>query len=101
MWNEEVYELNAITYRVEPASYLATKFLEQLSHEVENTEPVLAEIILNFTYLDDLMIGTNDESKAICICQGIYRLFASAGFRLCKYQSNSNSILQKINPRAD
>nr|XP_022914616.1 uncharacterized protein LOC111425083 [Onthophagus taurus] len=53
----DTYELLTVTYGTASASYLATRCLKQIS--LECSDPVVANVIGNHFYVDDLLTGAN------------------------------------------
>jgi hypothetical protein len=59
--------LETVTYGTAPASFLATRFLKQLSIECATDYPPALKIISKDFYMDDLLSGANslDDAKRI------------------------------------
>ncbi len=100
LWREHTsaqfkeFELNTVTYRTKPASFLATKCLSILAESTEN-ENVRKAIQNNF-YMDDLLVGASSLSEAIELQKEVHTVLKSASLNLRKYQSNSSELLKTI-----
>ncbi|XP_071057590.1 uncharacterized protein [Onthophagus taurus] len=87
----EVYELTTITYGTASASYLATRCLKQLG--LESSDPVIANVIKNHFYVDDLLTGADSVEKVMYIIDGVSLTLNAGGFKLHKWVSNNPAIL--------
>lgn len=105
LWREtpdeplEIYELDTVTYGTSAAPYLAIRCLYQLGVEIEKTNPTIANVIQNHFYVDDLLSGADTIEEAINIVTEISKVLNTAGFRLRKWISNNNTILQSLKER--
>lgn len=89
--NIEEFELLTVTYGTKPASFLATRCLQQLANAEESNYPKAAEVICNDFYMDDLLTGGNTESEVITIKKELTELLAKGGFKLHKWNTNLQS----------
>ncbi|XP_011879669.1 PREDICTED: uncharacterized protein LOC105568535, partial [Vollenhovia emeryi] len=84
----EEFELLTVTYGTKPASFLATRCLQQLA-EVERTSyPKATEVVGREFYIDDLLTGANTEHEVITLKEELTELLAKGGFELHKWSSN-------------
>ncbi|XP_055604029.1 uncharacterized protein LOC129752267 [Uranotaenia lowii] len=90
------YELCTVTYGTKPAPFLATRTLRQLAMDEEVNFPLAARAVLDDTYMDDVITGTDDASEAGTLRSQLDELMSSGGFRLRKYASNCLEILGNI-----
>ncbi|XP_055613769.1 uncharacterized protein LOC129760191 [Uranotaenia lowii] len=90
------YELCTVTYGTKPAPFLATRTLRQLAMDEEVNFPLAARAVLDDTYMDDVITGTDDASEAGTLRSQLDDLMSSGGFRLRKYASNCLEILGNI-----
>ncbi|XP_071052868.1 uncharacterized protein [Onthophagus taurus] len=90
----EVYELTTITYGTASASYLATRCLKQLG--LESSDPVIANVIKNHFYVDDLLTGADSVQKVMYIIDGVSLTLNAGGFKLHKWVSNNPAILRCV-----
>lgn len=91
------YELNTVTYGINPASYLAIKCLQVIAQSVHASYRKAALAInLNF-YMDDLTSGDDSLDEALKLQRRFMMLLSTVDFKLRKYQSNSVNFLKCIN----
>ncbi|XP_058828601.1 uncharacterized protein LOC131688414 [Topomyia yanbarensis] len=90
------YELQTVTYGTASAPYLATKTLQQLSHDAGYRFPVAAEPVMDDFYVDDFLSGAADVKTAQCIQCEVSSMLDSAGFSLKKWASNSVEVLEGV-----
>lgn len=93
------YRLETVTYGVASSPFLATKCLDKLAESVVETQPEVAEAIRRCTYMDDFFGGGDSEEEAIRLQSSIHELLSSAGFKLRKYSSNSQRLLNHLELR--
>ncbi|XP_065204048.1 uncharacterized protein LOC135834139 [Planococcus citri] len=98
IWRGKRHELNTITYGTAPAAYEATQCLDILAEEVKVTRPRTSIAIRKGFYMDDWLYGADTDEELIELQQSVHETLLSAGFKLRKYQSNSNEVLAKIDP---
>lgn len=94
------YRLKTVTYGSSPAPFLAIRTLLQLAYDVAISAPRSSEIIKNYMYMDDTASGESTEEELIKTFHELKEVFASAGFNLRKWCSNSAALL-KIIPDED
>ncbi|XP_058816696.1 uncharacterized protein LOC131679970 [Topomyia yanbarensis] len=94
------YRLNTVTYGTKSASYLATKCVQQLLESHRQQHPTAVEKAEKGTYVDDVLTGADSEEEAILLRQQLSTIFASGGFYLRKWASNSAAVLDGV-PAAD
>ena len=92
------YELSTVTFGVNCAPYLAIRTLHQLADDVRNEFPLASDILRNYMYVDDVLAGAHEISRAEQACDEVISALTSAGFSLRKWTSNSKQILSRINP---
>lgn len=92
----ETYELTTVTYGTSAAAYLAIRCLYQLGVECSSTAPLIADVIKNHFYVDDMLSGGNTIEEVIFIANEVSRLLKGGGFVLRKWASNSPEILKGI-----
>ncbi|XP_062538691.1 uncharacterized protein LOC134206966 [Armigeres subalbatus] len=92
----KTYELTTVTYGTSSAPYLATRCLQQLATEAEATHPKAAAAVRKGFYVDDFLMGTDDQEDCKILVAETLDLMNSAGFTLRKWSSNSAEILENI-----
>lgn len=75
------------------APYIAIRCLLQLAQEYQNLYPDAAEVIKSDFYMDDMLMGGDDEQKVAKIAIPVRDILNRANFKLKKWKSNSISIL--------
>ena len=98
--NDELksYQLLTVTYGTAPASFLASRCLNQLVFEEGKEFPLAAEAISDF-YMDDCMSG-GDELEIVRNKQmQLKSMLRRAGFELHKWVVNDSSLLAEIQPQ--
>jgi len=84
--NIEEFELLTVTYGTIPASFLATRCLQQLAEVEKSNYPKAAKVICNDFYMDYLT--ENTEPEIITIKKELTELVAKGGFELHKWNTN-------------
>ncbi|XP_037909904.1 uncharacterized protein LOC119650835 [Hermetia illucens] len=90
------YELCTVTYGTSSAPYLATRCLEKLASENATKYPLGCEVLRRDFYMDDLMSGANNLTTAKEIQRQLVTVLKKGGFKLRKWSSNHNNLLQEI-----
>jgi len=90
------YNLKTVTYGTTPASYLATGCLRKLAAEMQELFPDAHKAITNDFYMDDYLGGANDITVAKKIRDDVISILNSAGFKLRKWISNDQRLLENI-----
>ena len=94
LWRENpsdplcVYQLNTVTYGTASAPYLSIRCLKQLALECE--DDVIAQIINDDFYVDDLITGHQDQQRLLEICNEVSKVLESGCFNLRKWIFNSS-----------
>ncbi|XP_055528072.1 uncharacterized protein LOC129720607 [Wyeomyia smithii] len=90
------YELSTVTYGTKPAPFLATRTLKQLAMDESERFPLAAQATEEDTYMDDVISGADDIDTAVELRRQLVSLFESGGFRLRKWISNHERVLEGI-----
>lgn len=83
----KVYRLNTVTYGTTSAPYLSMRCLKQLA--LECNDDVIARVISEDFYVDDLITGHDDQQTLINICEKTSKVLDSACLPLRKWMFNS------------
>lgn len=89
----KIFQLNTVTYGTAAASFLAIRCLHEVARECESEHPVIANIIRNDMYVDDLLTSVDTSEEAKYVCEHISNVFRSRGFVLRKWKSNDESVI--------
>lgn len=92
----EHYQLNTITYGTAPASFLATRCLQQIAHDIKGRLPEISNIILKNFYVDDLLLSVDSKEKAVEVGQSLIDVLNQYGFPLRKWSCNKTEVLDKL-----
>ncbi|XP_028160967.1 uncharacterized protein LOC114353251 isoform X1 [Ostrinia furnacalis] len=90
------FKLLRLTFGTACAPYLAVKALQSLAKLEEDRYPLAAKLTKTDYYMDDLITGANTESEALQIYDEMNRLMKLGGFKLQKWNSNCENIVEKI-----
>lgn len=90
------FMLRTITYGTANAPYLALRTLLQLSKDLENTKPQIAEIIRDNFYVDDCVSGVDTVEKAMQLYTELKESMLSGGFNLRKWSTNCLELKDHI-----
>ncbi|XP_066255176.1 uncharacterized protein [Euwallacea similis] len=91
-----VYKLNTVTYGTSSAPFQATRCLIELAERNKDRYPRTAEIIKRSFYMDDLLVSIDSETDALQIYRELDDILSQANFKLRKWSSNSNIVLNSI-----
>ncbi|XP_052749871.1 uncharacterized protein LOC128200456 [Galleria mellonella] len=92
LWRENstdelvVYQLNTVTYGTASAPYLSMRCLRQLAYET--TDDVIARVIIEDFFVDDLITGDDDPVILSNICENVSTVLKSGCFPLRKWTFN-------------
>jgi len=102
VWREEItkpikiYEMLTVIYGTVPASFLATKSIQQLAELEVEQFPIGALIAMRDFYVDNLLSGADSITEAIIIHEQVTALLLSGGFVLRQWASNTEDLLRDI-----
>lgn len=82
------YQLKTVTYGLGPSSFLATRCLQQIGMDNQNTFPKTSQVIQEDFYMDDLLTGGDDIQFCKELKIQLINLLQSAGMTLRKWRSN-------------
>ncbi|XP_055623126.1 uncharacterized protein LOC129766576 [Toxorhynchites rutilus septentrionalis] len=90
------YVLTTVTYGLAPSSFLATRTLRQLAEDEVDSFPHAAEALKKDFYMDDFIRGENSVESAIQLRREMTELLKRGGFRLRKWCSNIQAVLEGV-----
>lgn len=94
LWREnscepiQSYELITLTYGTKPASFIATKCVQQLAEYEKEYFPIAVKVALTDFYTDDLLTGANTKKEILQLKEQMIKLLKKGGFDLHKWHSN-------------
>jgi len=89
----ETYFLETVTFGMNSSPFLALRTLRQLAQDERELYPEAADVLLNHTYIDDVIAGHEDEEKAQRLQFQLIALLKKGCFDLRKWASNSATLL--------
>lgn len=92
----QVYALQTVTYGTTPASFLATKCLQQLALDNYSQYPLACEAIIKDCYVDDILTGSHEKEGLINLRNQLIEVLRLGCFELNKWNSNDSEILDGI-----
>ncbi|XP_037931353.1 uncharacterized protein LOC119666142 [Teleopsis dalmanni] len=101
LWREnqtdkiEEFKLTTVTYGTASAAFLAVRTLQQIAGDYEGNVNI-KNTIKNDFYMDDLLTGADTTSDCKDKINKIFNCLNSAGFKLRKWMSNNQSILENV-----
>lgn len=102
LWREnssdplQCFQLTTVTYGMNCSPYLALRTLRQLATDEGHHHPAAASILLQDTYVDDIISGASTQEEALKLQQDLISLLNKGGFELRKWCSNSERLLQAV-----
>ncbi|XP_014522567.1 uncharacterized protein LOC106779051, partial [Vigna radiata var. radiata] len=100
LWRESVndpllvYLLNTVTFGLAPSPFLAIRTLRKHAQDHGEKYPEAAKILLNSTFVDDILGGAETEEDAREIILALIALLALGDFHPRKWTSSHPSILE-------
>lgn len=95
---KENYCLVTVTNGTRSAPFLALRTFRQLVKDDGNHYPHAAEVLLDDTFVDDLLFGGHDKPSALNLRKEVSSLLQRGHFQARKWSSNSQELLADINP---
>lgn len=89
-----IYRLNTVTYGVSSAPYLSIRYLHQLAQECNND--VIARVIREDFYVDDLITGDDQISSLVNTCNETAQTLLNGCFSLRKWTFNHDVQRESI-----
>ncbi|XP_068989249.1 uncharacterized protein [Neodiprion pinetum] len=102
LWREEPelpiqeYQLTTVTYGLASAPYLAIRVLHQLVQDEGKQYPFASHVILENTYVDDILSGAEDVDQGRKKINELNQLLKTGGFELQKWTSSHPETLVDI-----
>lgn len=90
------FELLTVTYGVNAAPYLAIRCLHELDTQQGFQFPAAKGILIESTYVDDIVVGADTEDEILQKQDHIIRLLRAGGCKLKKWTSNCHSIFKRL-----
>ncbi|XP_066582958.1 uncharacterized protein [Prorops nasuta] len=84
----QAFELNTVTYGTGPVPFLSSRVLRELASTDGADFPLAQDVLLNSTYVDDLLFGAHDLKQLSSVREQLIALLAKGGFSLSKWAFN-------------
>ena len=84
----DMYRLTTVTYGTAPAPYLALRVLRQLALDEGKRFPLGAQVLLQHSYVDDLLAGGHDLEGTVAIQRELIDILSAGGFHLSKWATS-------------
>ncbi|XP_050528008.1 uncharacterized protein LOC126898102 [Daktulosphaira vitifoliae] len=89
------YVLNTVTYWTVPASFLATRVLQELALGSSTKYPKASLSILQDFYMDDYLSGADSMEDIKTLYQEVSKILGNGGMHLRKWCSNAEELLSQ------
>ncbi|XP_031560795.1 uncharacterized protein LOC116296835, partial [Actinia tenebrosa] len=93
-----VYRMNRLTFGVNCSPFLAIATIHAHVTGYLETVPRAAKELLENMYVDDCLTGAETDDAALTLTQELYEIMKSGGFNLTKWASNSQQVMDNIQP---
>jgi len=90
------YRLCTVTYGTSAAPFQALRTVRELATIDGANWPLAASVLLNDTFVDDILTGANTTAAALECQSQLINLCSMAQFQLRKWASNNRQILQTV-----
>ncbi len=90
------YQLSTVTYGTACAPNLATRCIQQIGHDTALELPLASQVLLNDTYVDDVLTGQSTTEDAITLYNQLQQAVKTADLQLRKWVSNDEEVLKAI-----
>ncbi|XP_066596618.1 uncharacterized protein [Prorops nasuta] len=86
----QTYQLNTVTYGTGPAPFLASRVIRELAMKYGSDFPDAQRVLLQSTYVDDILFGANTTAQLSSIKEQLIQLLAKGRFELSKWAFNTS-----------
>lgn len=86
-------QLSTVTYGLKSSTFLATRCLAELAYRYKDQFPLAAPILLQNTYVDDIIFGDNNIENLLEMKKQLIELLKLGGFSLHKWTTNNEELL--------
>ena len=95
--NPEVFQFTRVVFGAKASPYLAARALEQTAEKFSHSSDIKS-IIQDSFYVDDMLQSFPDVNKAIEAREEIKAVLQAGGFRIRKWMTNSEEVMESIPP---
>ena len=86
------FRLNTVTYGTTSAPFLALRVLKQLARDEGERFPLGSQVLLEHSYVDDLLAGGHDLEQALEVQKQLIGILNAGGFQLSKWATNHSLL---------
>uniref|UniRef100_A0A8D8TQ66 Integrase catalytic domain-containing protein n=1 Tax=Cacopsylla melanoneura TaxID=428564 RepID=A0A8D8TQ66_9HEMI len=90
------FELTTVTFGLPPSPFQAQRVLQQLAIDEGEQFPEAAEVLRNYVYVDDLIMGASSVEEALELRNQIISLLSKGGFKVRKWASSHPAVLKDM-----
>lgn len=90
-------QLKTVTYGQKSSTFLATRCLYELATKYKQMYPLGAKALLQYTYVDDVNIGSNNLSELLEIKRQLIEILNLGGFEPHKWNTNDSNLAKNKN----
>ena len=87
------FRLNTVTYGTASAPFLALRVLRQLAQDEKERFPLGSQVLLEHSYVDDLLAGGHDLEQAREVQRQLIGILTAGGFQLSKWATNHELLV--------
>ncbi|KAL7304617.1 hypothetical protein TKK_0002868 [Trichogramma kaykai] len=92
------FSLNTVTYGLASSPFQAIRVLHQLAEDEAARYPLAASILVDSSYVDDILTGADSLEEAKSLQQELISLLMAGGFPLSKWTANDPALLAGFAP---
>lgn len=94
----KVYRMRSLTFGVNSSPFLAIATVHAHANKYAETFPNAVTEILQNMYVDDCLMGADTDNSAMKLQQEMSDIMMTAAFNLTKWASNSELVMDSIDP---
>nr|XP_049705643.1 uncharacterized protein LOC126056487 [Helicoverpa armigera] len=94
----KVYEFNRVVFGLKSSPLHALRTIKQLAEDEGDSYPQAKEIVATGLYMDDFVYSVSSEDQGISTASEMIGLMKAGQFKLVKWTSNSQVVLDSIPP---
>ena len=90
------FRFNRLLFGLRPSPSILGATIAHHLRLYKQSEPEMAALLEKSLYVDDLLSGAGDDERALEIYHKSKRIMADGGFKLRKWNSNSQNVMSEI-----
>lgn len=92
----EIYEWQVLPFGTKCSPCCAIYALQRVAHDNSETDPTLAESVLQSFYVDNCLQSAQSTEKARALVDGLRQLLLTEGINLCQWASNKPEAFEHL-----